>query len=94
MSDPSPVPIVVPPGLQRHCIGCGQRDNHPRHVIGTADGGQILWHMDCHVIATGCETCKMQLAEANGVIGDKLREHLVSLEPKAFVTDVATGKVG
>ena len=68
---------------QRLCIGCGQTDDHPRHVIGK----QAMWHMDCHVLATDCATCKRQLAacdtstEPDGVIGDELRSRLLALRP-------------
>lgn len=68
-------------GLQRLCIGCGQTDNHPRHVIV----GQQPWHMDCHVLAADCEVCASQLAACDtstandGVIGDELRTRLVAL---------------
>lgn len=66
---------------QRLCIGCGQTDNHPRHVIA----GQQPWHMDCHVLATGCDVCTSQLAACDtstandGVVGDELRTRLVAL---------------
>lgn len=63
---------------QRLCIGCGQADDHPRHVIQ----GQQPWHMDCHAAATGCATCTRQLDGAQGVTGDELRTHLLSLRTK------------
>lgn len=43
------------------------------------------WHMDCHVLATGCETCAGQLAACDtdagndGVKNDELRERLIAL---------------
>lgn len=58
----------------RLCIGCGQTDDHPRHVTN----GQKPWHMDCHAL-TGCESCKRKLAvvgtdEAiDGVKGEALQ---------------------
>ncbi len=60
----------------RTCIGCTGRDDHPRHVVATPDGADVNWHMDCHVIATGCESCQQQTSGAEGVTGDALREHL------------------
>lgn len=69
---------------QRLCIGCGQTDDHPRHVIK----GRQPWHMDCHVLATGCASCKRQLAgcdtsEANdGVVGEELQKRLIALRGK------------
>jgi hypothetical protein len=62
-------------GQIRLCIGCGQRDDHPRHVIHK----QQPWHMDCHVLSTGCATCKRQITGAEGKTGDELREHLMAL---------------
>jgi hypothetical protein len=68
----------------RTCIGCGQQDDHPRHVID-AGGTDVTWHMDCHVFAAGCEVCKHQLDGVGGAKGnpkgDKLRAHLQSLPP-------------
>lgn len=65
----------------RLCVGCGQRDDHPRHVIYMkGNPGGALWHHDCHVLATGCESCARKLAlvgtdeSADGVKGAELRE--------------------
>lgn len=63
----------------RLCIGCGQHDDHPRHVIHMKGQPGAMWHMDCHVLATGCETCKRQIADAEGKTGAELREHLLAL---------------
>jgi len=68
----------------RTCIGCEKSDDHPRHVIATADGSEVTWHMDCHEAATGCAVCADQVKGANGARGDELREHLVSLPPKEW----------
>jgi Fe-S oxidoreductase len=70
------VPADVNP--MRTCIGCEQTDDHPRDVVALPDGSEVTWHMDCHVIATGCETCKAQLADAGKAKGDKLRQHLIT----------------
>lgn len=65
----------------RLCIGCGQHDDHPRHVIN----GQQPWHMDCHALATGCEVCTQQLERcdtstaSDGVIGAELQSRLIAL---------------
>jgi hypothetical protein len=67
----------------RLCIGCGQTDDHPRHVTT----GQQPWHMDCHAMATGCEVCTAQLAAcdtstaSDGVIGEVLQKRLIALAP-------------
>jgi hypothetical protein len=73
--------------VHRVCAGCQQIDDHPRHVFAVA-GGQVPpmpWHMDCHVIATGCEDCAEQLKKANtttsndGIKGAQLQELLIAL---------------
>lgn len=81
----------------RLCIGCGQTDDHPRHQIGK----QEPWHMDCHVLATGCGICAAQLAacdtstDSDGVIGDVLFDRLVALPPAqvTHLDDDPTGAV-
>lgn len=62
--------------MQRTCIGCGQTDDHPRHVVSMSNDIEVNWHMDCHIIAQGCEVCQRQLVGAEGLTGDALREHL------------------
>jgi len=70
------------PNLLRTCIGCASEDDHPRHVLATADGATVSWHFDCHQIATGCESCSGQLADApEGAKGDQLRAYLVTTGP-------------
>lgn len=73
--------------VQRICAGCQQTDDAPRHVFAVG-GGQtpaMPWHMDCHVLATDCETCAAQLeacgtdAGNDGVKNDELRERLIAL---------------
>lgn len=64
--------------MQRTCIGCGQTDDHPRHVIALPDGSEVTWHNDCHAIATGCQVCKATADSADGLKGDDLRAHIVS----------------
>lgn len=63
------------------CIGCGQRDDHPKHVLlVNADHTTVNWHMDCHSRSgDGCEVCTSQIAgKPAGTIGAELREHLTS----------------
>lgn len=63
----------------RTCIGCGQVDDHPRHVVLVgADHAEVTWHMDCHSRAANCDVCASQIADANGATGDELRTHLVT----------------
>ena len=77
--------------VQRICAGCQQTDDAPRHVFAVggvgvgAESPPMPWHMDCHVIATGCETCADQLqkcgtdASNTGVKNGELRARLVAL---------------
>jgi len=67
----------------RTCIGCTKTDDHPRHVVYVGDESEVTWHMDCHVIATGCEVCEQQIAAAKGAKGDQLRDHLLKTGPNA-----------
>lgn len=64
----------------RSCIGCGASDDHPRCVVILPDGNAAAWHMDCHILVTGCPICKAQLEGVGGVEGnpkgDDLRAHL------------------
>lgn len=73
----------------RTCIGCTKTDDHPRHVVTQSDGTDITWHMDCHVLATGCTVCARQLEGSDGAAGDALREHLVSRQPEADVEEAS-----
>lgn len=62
----------------RTCLGCGQTDDHPRHVVSLPDGSEVNWHADCHSIAAGCPICQATVSTAEGLKGDALREHIVS----------------
>lgn len=68
--------------MDRNCLGCGQVDDHPRHVIDVG-GTNTYWHHDCHHRATGCEVCGAVSAE--GLTGDALREHIQTNDPGAAV---------
>lgn len=62
--------------LLRNCLGCGQADADPRHVIYLGDA-DVCFHMDCHARANPpCEVCAAQIADAGGATGDELRTHL------------------
>lgn len=61
----------------RMCLGCGQSDDHPRHVVVVQDGTEVPWHMDCHAM-TGCGICTEQISGADGATGDALRQHLTT----------------
>lgn len=62
----------------RPCAACGQKDDHPRHVIAMTPTESLFFHMDCHA-NNDCPTCKQQIADAKGAQGDKLRRHLIAL---------------
>lgn len=65
------------------CVGCAQADDHPKHIVDTA-GHNAVWHHDCHA-AAGCHVCQHLLADApEGVKGEALREHLMSLGPRQW----------
>ena len=69
--------------LLRNCLGCGQLDDHPRHVIHLGDT-EVCFHMDCHARANPpCEVCAAQIAEAGGITGHELRTHLTALPPRS-----------
>lgn len=72
------VPSWVQPQM-RACIGCGQRDNHPKMLTGALDAPPIYWHHDCYVIAEqpGWEEIRDVIAGAEGVTGHALRLHLM-----------------
>ena len=61
------------------CLGCGQSDDHPKHVlVVTADHESVAFHMDCHSrMSTPCDVCTEQTANAAGLTGDDLRNHLI-----------------
>jgi hypothetical protein len=69
----------------RTCIGCAKSDDHPRHLFAAPDGATLGYHMDCCVIARGCEVCQAQLEAVGGVEGNPkgaaLRKHLVTTGP-------------
>jgi hypothetical protein len=71
----------------RDCVGCGQTDDHPRHVHALPDGSTANFHMDCCAIIRRCEVCKAQLDGVGGVEGNpkgqSLRDHLVTTGPGA-----------
>lgn len=67
------------------CVGCGQRDDHPRHSVYAQDPNTpwVDWHKDCHA-NIGCAVCRQELDDLAvsygykpGVIGDEFRALLV-----------------
>lgn len=61
----------------RGCTGCGQRDDHPRHVVDTGDPTvDVVWHKDCHA-NSGCESCAAELEGAKNATGAKLLDHIL-----------------
>lgn len=72
---------------EQMCAGCQQTDEDPKHCFGVAPGRPLPmpWHMDCHVLATGCDTCAEQLTACDtdpsndGIKGAELRKRLQAL---------------
>ncbi len=65
----------------RTCVGCTQTDTHPRHdvIIQLAPELQVAsFHLDCHALIAGCESCAQQVAGSNGVTGEAMRNHIVN----------------
>jgi hypothetical protein len=66
----------------RTCVGCGQTDDHPKHIIVSASSlgaaeTESAFHMDCHTRVTPpCDVCASQIQGAHGAQGDALRSHL------------------
>lgn len=73
----------------RNCVGCGQTDDHPRHVVDVGGGQELAWHMDCHSRVTPpCGVCTHQLLDvAVGTTGQALRDHLIAMPPKQVHPD-------
>lgn len=66
--------------IQRACLGCGQTDDHPKHVVGTLDGNAVAYHFDCHAATeSGCPSCAAQKDGAEHLRGDDFREHIINL---------------
>jgi hypothetical protein len=63
----------------RSCLGCGQDDDHPRHMLVIPpDMTEVPWHMDCHAKVTNCELCVSSIEGAKDKTGDDLRDHILS----------------
>lgn len=61
-------------------IGCGQVDDHPRHVLDDGTENPPMYHLDCHADA-GCESCSGQVAGAEGATGAALLDHVLAHGP-------------
>lgn len=69
--------------MERNCIGCGQVDDHPRHLTDSGD-----WHNDCHArSALGCPRCAAVVESAGGLQGDELRAHIEANDPAGKVQE-------
>ena len=65
--------------MLRNCIGCGQVDDHPRHVIAASPTEDVCWHMDCHTRADPpCGACVHQTRNQGAARGDAFREILTT----------------
>ncbi len=70
----------------RTCVGCTQTDTHPRHdvIIQIAPELQVAsWHLDCHALVTGCESCIGQTVGSDGKTGEDMRAHIVNQNKEA-----------
>jgi hypothetical protein len=76
MSSPADVPRPAP----RTCPGCEQTDTDPRHVMSAVVGDEAPpgWHHDCHA-AMGCRVCLQIVRDADGVTGDAMLAHKLTL---------------
>lgn len=63
-------------------IGCGQVDDHPRHVIDTGNPEEeVAFHLDCHA-SYGCESCAAQVqGRPKNATGQKMLDHLLEQAP-------------
>lgn len=61
-------------------IGCGQVDDHPRHVIDVPGGEDITVHYDCHA-AAGCTSCRELIKGADGATGAAMLEQIQANAP-------------
>jgi hypothetical protein len=52
--------------------GCGQADDHPKHVTGEVDGSTTVRHLDC----CGCTSCVVHLGHAGEKRGRELAAHI------------------
>ncbi len=71
--------------LVRTCVACTKTDDHPRHDVITQIHPELVevsWHLDCHAIATGCESCAAATADADGKTGDAMRKHILAQAKK------------
>ncbi|MCW2767563.1 MAG: hypothetical protein JWO11_3522 [Nocardioides sp.] len=60
------------------CLGCGQEDDHPKHVIAVDPTNLVRWHYDCHDAIAGCpDVCAPIVKSAKGKTGEELRTHLM-----------------
>lgn len=71
---------------QQPCHGCGQNDDHPRHIVVnslTDDSLNSTMHMDCCAADGGCGHCEPVLEVAGDKRGYDLLDHIVmtSVEP-------------
>lgn len=73
--------------VRKVCLGCGQEDDHPKHLVGLQDGSEAAWHMDCHSRATGCSVCGANVADKGEVKGADFRAHIEENRPFAQLMD-------
>lgn len=66
--------------LVRGCAECGQRDTHPRHVVGIVNARTAPptpKHLDC-CAAAGCALCQQTMRDVGGRTGQNLIDYLAA----------------
>lgn len=61
-------------------VGCGQSDDHPRHVVEVPGSDDVAYHLDCHA-AAGCASCQAQVSGADGATGAQMLDHILANAP-------------
>jgi hypothetical protein len=67
--------------LIRGCAVCGQRDTHPRHVVGIVNARTAPptpKHFQCCADTTGCAACTDTVARSGGKTGQDLIDFLAA----------------
>jgi len=70
--------------MTRNCVACGQRDDHPRHVVVVSPTEDANFHLDCHAaMDPPCESCAHQTRNQGKARGDDFREILTTQDQES-----------
>lgn len=61
-------------------VGCGQSDDHPKHLMEVPGGEDVRYHLDCHA-AAGCQSCQGQVSGSDGATGQQMLDHILANAP-------------